>query len=82
MVLAEYGQVMPKGKKVCLREAAKALVALEDVINGLTDHALEEEPQIIRDREEKVQAYDRRIHEVDENNWLAKLVKTMLGVET
>lgn len=80
MVLSEYGQVMPKSKKVFLRDAAKALATLEGVINGLTYHALEEELQSIRDREEKVQAHDRRIREAVENNRVTKLLKTMPGV--
>lgn len=80
VVLAEYGQVMPKSVKAFFREASKALVALEGVINGVTYHALEEELQCIRDREEKIKTYDRRIHEVVENNQLAKLLKTMPGV--
>lgn len=80
MMLAEYGQVMPKSVKAFFREASKTLVALEGVINGVTYHALVEELQCIRDREEKIKTYDRRIHEVVENNQLAKLLKTMPGV--
>lgn len=72
---------MTKSKKVFFRDAAKALASLEGVINNLTYHSLEGELQGILNREQKLQACDRRIHEVVENNRVAKLLKTMPGVE-
>lgn len=80
MILNEYGQVIQKNKKSFLRNASAALAAIETSINGVTYQALELELQAIRDREEKIEEYNWRIHEVVENNQLAKLMKSMPGV--
>lgn len=80
MILNEYGQVIQKSKKSFLNNASESLAALETTINGVTYHALELELQAIRDRAEKIEDYNKRIHDVVENNRLAKLLKSMPGV--